>query len=207
MSGGAAFREGGGNRSAEQRTSDREERIMTIISTSLRRTLLALSLPTAAVALSVGVAAPASADTPFGTSGEIVQQLSDGQRDWTVPAGTTSVRLHLVGGSGADGGSGAGSPGGVGGHGGMVDETVPVKPGQTLSLMPGSAAGLTGAWTAFGDSHGGRGGHGDSEGNGGRGGSASWVTLDGRVVGMAGGGGGGGGGGAVYSYAGGAGGD
>ena len=172
-----------------------------------RRTLVALSLPTTLAAVILGSAGVAHADTPFGTPGEIVQQVSDGKLAWSVPTGVSSVHLHIVGGSGADGGSGAGSPGGRGGYGGFVDETVAVKPGQTLTLMPGSAASLGGAQTWFGDSYGGRGGHGDANGNGGRGGAASYVTLGNQVVGVAGGGGGGGGGGAVYSYNGGQGGD
>jgi hypothetical protein len=115
--------------------------------------------------------------------------------------------VHLVGGSGADGQPGAGSPGGQGGHGGIVDETIAVKPGQTLDLLPGSAASLGGAEHWYGDSVGGDGGLGDSNGNGGTGGAATWVTLDGQVIATAGGGGGGGGGGAIYTYKGGNGGD
>ena len=172
-----------------------------------RRTLVALTLPATAAAFFLGSAGVADAATPFGTPGQIVQQVSDGRLDWTVPAGVSSIHLHLVGGSGADGASGAGSPGGRGGYGGFVDEDVPVKPGQAVTLYPGSAAGLSGGQTYFGDTNGGRGGHGDSHGNGGRGGAASWATVDGRIIGIAGGGGGGGGGGAVYSYSGGQGGD
>ena len=178
---------------------------MTTIPTSLRRTLLALSLPTAAVALSIGVAAPASADTP--SSGEIVEHVGDPVAVWTVPSGTNTVHLHIVGASGAAGGGGAGSPGGQGGHGGIVDEDVPVKAGQTIQLMPGSTRNSNGEQTAYLESFGGIGGSGDLNGPGGRGGAASLATLDGHLVGIAAGGGGGGGGGAVYSYAGGNGGD
>ena len=175
--------------------------------TFVRRAVVALSVPATLVAAAIAGAAPASAALPFGTPHQLVQQASDGELNWTVPQGTTSVHVHLVGGSGADGAGGAGSPGGAGGHGGIVDETIAVKPGQDLDLLPGTAASLDGAEHSYGDAHGGRGGHGDLNGNGGRGGAATWVTLDNQVVGVAAGGGGGGGGGAVYSYAGGNGGD
>jgi hypothetical protein len=173
----------------------------------VRCAVAAISVPATLLAVALGSTAPASADTPFGTPHELVQHSSDGQLQWTVPAGTTSVHLQLVGGSGADGHSGAGSSGGRGGHGGIVDETIAVKPGQTLDLLAGSAASPGGAETWFGDADGGKGGLADSNGNGGSGGAATWVTLDGQVIGIAGGGGGGGGGGAIYTYAGGNGGD
>ncbi len=176
-------------------------------SSFVRRALVALSVPATLVAAAIGTTMPASADVPFGTPHQLVQQAADGELNWTVPQGTSSVHVHLVGGSGADGGTGAGSPGGTGGHGAIVDETIAVKAGQHLDLLPGTAAGPDGAEHSYGDAHGGRGGHGDLNGNGGRGGAATWVTLDGRVIGVAAGGGGGGGGGAVFSYAGGNGGD
>jgi hypothetical protein len=176
-------------------------------SSFVRRALVALSVPATLVVAAIGTTMPASADLPFGTPHQLLQQASDGELNWTVPQGTTTVHVHLVGGSGADGGTGAGSSGGTGGHGAIVDETIAVRPGQNLDLLPGTAASLDGVEHSYGDAHGGRGGHGDLNGNGGRGGAATWVTLDGQVVGVAAGGGGGGGGGAVFSYAGGNGGD
>ena len=173
----------------------------------VRRTVAAISVPTTLLAVALGSTAPANADTPFGTPHQIVQSSPDGELQWTVPTGTSSVHVHLVGGSGADGHTGAGSPGGQGGHGGIVDETIAVKAGQTLDLLPGSAASPGGAEHWFGDSSGGKGGLADSNGNGGSGGAATWVTLDGQVIAIAGGGGGGGGGGAIYTYKGGNGGD
>ena len=172
-----------------------------------RRTLVALALPTTVAGFFLGIAGPAAADTPFGTPGQVGRMAGEGYLDWIVPAGVTSLHVHLVGGSGADGGSGAGSPGGRGGFGGIVDETVAVKPGQAVILMPGSAASLNGDELASRDAFGGFGGPGDAHGHGGRGGAASWVIVNDRVVGIAGGGGGGGGGGAVYNYNGGQGGD
>src|SRR6476646_7714476 len=119
MVGDHRFRDSGDNRSAgaDQRTT--QERVMINKTAFVRRTVAAISVPTTLLAVALGSTAPASADTPFGTSHEIVQQSSDGELQWTVPTGTTSVHLHLVAGSGADGGSGAGSPGGQGGHGGI----------------------------------------------------------------------------------------
>src|SRR5690349_16088099 len=176
-------------------------------SSFVRRALVALSVPATLVAAAIGTTMPASADLPFGTPHQLVQQAADGELDWTVPQGTSAVHVHLVGGSGAEGGTGAGSAAGAGGHGGIVDETISVKPGQILDLLPGTAASPDGAEHSYGDAHGGRGGHGDLNGNGGRGGAATWATLDGHVIGVAAGGGGGGGGGAVFSYGGGKGGD
>ena len=92
-----------------------------------RRTLVALSLPTTVAAVILGSSVVADAATPFGTPGEIVQQVSDGLLAWSVPAGVSSVHLR----------------------GGFVDETVAVKPGQTLILMPGSAARLSGAQSYY----------------------------------------------------------
>ena len=92
-----------------------------------RRMLVALSLPTTVAAVILGSSGVADAATPFGTPGEIVQQVSDGLLAWSVPAGVSSVHLH----------------------GGFVDETVAVKPGQTLILMPGSAARLSGAQSYY----------------------------------------------------------
>ncbi len=172
-----------------------------------RRTLVALTLPATAAAFFLGSAGVADAATPFGTPGQVGRMAAEGYLDWVVPAGVTSLHVHLVGGSGADGGSGAGSPGGRGGYGGIVDETVAVQPGQAVILMPGGAAGLNGDENASRDAFGGFGGPGNANGHGGRGGAASWVIVNNKVVGIAGGGGGGGGGGAVYSYRGGQGGD
>ena len=172
-----------------------------------RRTLVALTLPATAAAFFLGSAGPADAATTFGTPGQVGRMATEGYLNWVVPAGVSSLHVHLVGGSGADGGSGAGSPGGRGGYGAIVDENVAVKPGQLVILMPGSAARLNGDEMSSRDAFGGYGGPGDSEGHGGRGGAASWVIVNDQVVGIAGGGGGGGGGGAIYSYKGGQGGD
>src|SRR2546423_575510 len=133
------FRDSCDNRSAgpDQRTT--RERVMIKKTAFVRRTVAAISVPTTLLTVALGSTAPASADTPSGTQGEIVQRASDSSREWTVPVGTNSVHLHIVGASGADGASGSGSPGGQGGHGGIVDETVAVKAGQSLQLLPGSA--------------------------------------------------------------------
>src|SRR4051794_18716636 len=189
------------------RVTENSESPMINTTAVARRTLAALTLPATAAAFFLGSAGVADAATSFGTPGQVGRMASEGYLDWVVPAGVTSLHVHLVGGSGADGASGAGSPGGRGGYGAIVDETVAVQPGQAVILMPGGAASLNGNENASRDAFGGFGGPGDTHGNGGRGGAASWVIVNNRVIGIAGGGGGGGGGGAVYNYNGGQGGD
>jgi hypothetical protein len=135
-------------------------------------------------------------------------QYSDGALDWIVPAGTDSVTITAVGGSGANGGRGFKDlPSAAGGHGAIVRAHVAVVPGELLSLLPGAASQgpAGGAGTAPGSRHGGTGATTTGQGgNGGGGGGATAVMRGTRTLVVAGGGGGAGGAGVDVGGAGGA---
>jgi hypothetical protein len=119
----------------------------------------------------------------------------------TVPAGVTAVTIAAIGGPGAPGTSdrdcatplsGAGDPASVTG-------TIPVTPGQTMTVSVGgraATAGCNGATTSAGGwgaaASGGDGYTNLSDGSSGGGGGATTVTLDGQPLVIAAGGGGGG---------------
>lgn len=107
-----------------------------------------------------------------------------GSRNWTVPAGVTSVTVHVVGGGGGGGTAQEvlnGGAGGGGGSGGYGASTFSVTPGDNLGINVGGGGG--GGQTS------GRG----SVANGGGGGSSN-ITRNGAVMAYGNGGGGGGGG-------------
>ncbi len=103
-------------------------------------------------------------------------------RNYTVPAGTTTLAVRVAGAKGGD------ADGGDGGAGAVVSATVQVRPGQQLQIHLGCGQdGFTSA---------GSGGDGKSFcGDGERGGGSSGLTTESVKLIQAGGGGGGGGGG------------
>jgi len=133
-----------------------------------------------------------------------------GNFNWTVPFGTHSVTVNLLGGGGGGGGndSDAGSSG-IGGC--RVVATIVVIPGEvfTLNIGGGGAAGISGSQghnvaggtSSYGFNGGAGGGAGfrGTSGSGGGGGAATVMLYNGTPVLVAGGGGGGGGGGNVGS--------
>jgi hypothetical protein len=104
-------------------------------------------------------------------------------QSWTVPAGVNSATFTLSGGSGADYDPGYG---GLGGNGARVTATLPVVPGESLSIYVGGEG-------LFGSVSGRFGGGGAGNGNGAGGGGATDVrrgtSLADRLL-VAGGGGG-----------------
>jgi hypothetical protein len=124
---------------------------------------------------------------------------SPNYQTFSVPAGVNSVRVDLIGGSGATGQGSFG--GGAGGSGGELTGDLAVTPGSTLYVFVGGAGQPDGGM-GFGDpyhSHydGGSGGNAGysifGAGNGGGGGGASSIANGSGIVALAGGGGGGGG--------------
>ncbi|MFI5429990.1 Ig-like domain-containing protein [Aeromicrobium sp. UC242_57] len=154
------------------------------------------------IAIAPQAAHAASGSATFQTSGGLNQQ-------WVVPTDVTSLKIAV---KGAAGGAG-GLEGGSGGRGASGTVTVPVTPGQTITVNLGkrggdadsdinTGAGLGGTSAALGK--GGNGGTGgNNAGAGGGGGGATEVLLDGDhvVTAGAGGGGGGTGGGLIGSQA------
>ncbi len=133
-----------------------------------------------------------------------------GYQYFTVPNGTYTLRMTVAGGAGANGQGTNG--GGAGGSGGQVTGTVPVTPGQVLTLWVGEGGASFGSGGRGNPSNdnwrGGSGGAfgGGASGNGGGGGAASYVYLGGDVTLVGAGGGGGGGSGCIAGYGGGSGG-
>lgn len=118
---------------------------------------------------------------------------SPGQYEWTAPNGVESIQVTLNGAGGGNGGYEGGAPG----AGGSVTATIPVSPGDTLTIWV-AESGDDGAYT---DALGGTGQHvgGDSiyNGNtansgGGGGGSTSVLDTNDNILAIADGGGGGG---------------
>jgi len=131
----------------------------------------------------------------------------------TIPAGTTSIDVHLWGGAGGGGGSDAGGPGGTGAAGHYVTETgITISSsdiGKTLEVAVGGggASGSSGGGapggtngksiTGYSGGTGGNAGPVPYSGAGGGGGGATLVRIDGTDIAVAGGGGGGAGAGKV----------
>lgn len=141
--------------------------------------------------------------------------FASGYQTWTVPPGVTTVAISVVGGAGGDGAVVDSTCSGSNyGAAGWVTGTVPVTPGQVLSLWVGGGGHLSGAGGAgtpdqtWAGGAGGAAGFGftatGGAGNGGGGGGASvvWRSTargDDDILLVGGGGGGGGGEGpAVY---------
>jgi len=127
---------------------------------------------------------------------------------WSVPAGVPSAAFDVDGGAGGAGGVTSGGPAAAGGLGSEVQETLPLTPGQAVTVsVAGAGDDATGGGTGgFGDG----GGGGTVAPGGGGGGGVSSVSLGGEPELIGGGGGGGGGDGlpaaSVFGGAGGAGG-
>ncbi len=172
---------------------------------------VAAMVVTGLVAASLAVAAPVAAaplsQASFGFTG--------GYQSWTVPTGVHFASFSVVGGAGGDGAVvDSTCTADNAGAGGWVEGTVPVTPGQTLSVWVGDGGHLTGAGGTgtpdglFAGGAGGAAGVGltvtGGGGNGGGGGAASavWSTTargDSALLLVGGGGGAGGGEGpAVY---------
>jgi hypothetical protein len=181
------------------------------------------------VVLSLAVSAPASAAAPVVRTYTFPGYFS-APKVFAVPAGVTSLKLAVQGGSGGAGHSG-GAVGGNGGPGALITGTVAVSPGEGLVIDVGGGgggAGDTNAGCVFGlpsgfsqgGDHGGSpseqffgadGGAGDLCGGGGGGGGGGGSSVYGQTPGtptivVAGGGGGGGGSGGIVTYNGGTGG-
>ena len=122
----------------------------------------------------------------------------------TIPAGTTSIDVHLWGGAGGGGGSDAGGPGGTGAAGHYVTATsidMTSRIGQTITVAVGGggAGGSSGGGAAGGTNgksiagySGGEGGNAGPtpySGSGGGGGGATAVLINGEQIAVAGGGG------------------
>ena len=123
----------------------------------------------------------------------------------TIPAGTTSIDVHLWGGAGGGGGSDSGGPGGVGASGHYVLKTAlaisGAQIGTTLEVAVGgggagggSGGGAPGgsngkSKTGFSGGRGGNAGPRPYSGAGGGAGGATVVVIDGTAVAVAGGGG------------------
>lgn len=132
--------------------------------------------------LAAGFAAPmAVAGTPTSAT---VSYRTPGSYTYSVPAGVNSLQLSAAG---AGGHKAHGHYTALGGAGTLVQGTLPVTPGQSITIMVGGSDG-TGGW--------GTGGHGRVGDNGGQkggnGGSASAVVAGGNQI-VAGAGGGAGG--------------
>lgn len=102
---------------------------------------------------------------------------SPGSSSYAVPSGVTSLCIVATGAGG--GGGGNATPGALGGHGAQVTATIPVTPGDTLTINVGSG-----------------GGAGTNTGGGGAGGGGGGLTsvYNGATAQIIAGGGGGGGG-------------
>jgi hypothetical protein len=125
----------------------------------------------------------------------------------TIPAGTTSIDVHLWGGAGGGGGSDAGGPGGTGAAGHYVtSSSIAISSGQIgttleIAVGGGGAGGSSGGGapggtngkskTAYSGGEGGNAGPNPYSGSGGGGGGATLVRIDGTDIAVAGGGGGG----------------
>ena len=125
----------------------------------------------------------------------------------TVPAGTTSIDVHLWGGAGGGGSSDAGGPGGTGAAGHYVtSSTISISSGQIgttleVAVGGGGAGGSSGGGapggtngkskTGYSGGEGGNAGPQPYSGSGGGGGGATSVLIDSTAIAVAGGGGGG----------------
>lgn len=125
----------------------------------------------------------------------------------TIPAGTTSIDVHLWGGAGGGGGSDAGGPGGTGAAGHYVtSSSIAISSGQIgttleIAVGGGGAGGSSGGGapggangkgkTQFSGGQGGDAGPQPYSGSGGGGGGATTLFINGTAIAVAGGGGGG----------------
>ena len=123
----------------------------------------------------------------------------------TIPAGTTSIDVHLWAGAGGGGGGDRGGPGGTGAAGHYVTATSiaisSAQIGQTITVaVGGGGAGGSGGGNAPGGTNGksitgysggqgGNSGPSGSSGSGGGGGGATVVSINGQEIAVAGGGG------------------
>ena len=122
------------------------------------------------------VATPATPDAAAGSA----SFTTPGLTTWTVPAGVSSLQVDARGSAGSGGASG-----GSGGSGGGVVATVPVKAGETLTIVVGGTDGTNGGGSAPAGYNGGTGGTGGGATDVREGGN----QLSNRVI-VAGGGGG-----------------
>ena len=99
---------------------------------------------------------------------------------WVVPYGVNQITIKVWGGGGGSGGGGGNAVGGAGGGGGFVQDTISVTPGESLTVVVGSAGGAGQHDGSFAD------------GSGGGGGGHSAFKRNGTYLLIAGGGGGGG---------------
>src|SRR4051794_2605078 len=157
--------------------------------TSFRLVIATLVIASGLALVSVAAGPVAPADALPGSF--VVDPASP--QSFTVPDYVRQIKVMARGGSGEDGlGSAGPGHGGDGGFGGVVNTTLQVTPGDVLRLAAGGAGGHP-EWGVPGFSGGGR-GPGESDGaDGGHGGSASAVWVNGVLTIVAGGGGGGGG--------------
>lgn len=170
-----------------------------------------LSLPVATSAN--GVAAAGGYIYSVGGRSFLGQAFNtQGTETFTVPAGVTSISAKVWGGGGGGGAGGSTGTGGAGGGGGYITATVPVTPGETLTIYVGGG-GSGGSNVANTGSGGGGGGYSSIyrgstpliiTGGGGGGGGSRIATIGG--AGGAGGGTSGIAGSAVYTNNGGGGG-
>ena len=179
---------------------------------SAGRLAATLAVPAALVAAALATAGSASAATTqpgtVGVPHHAEWSYDVGAAQWAVPANTHAITLTVIGASGANGKSGSGAAtAGAAGHGGVVRETIPVVPGQLLTIYPGGSPMSHDFVNAWGGAPGGGADTVDLLQGGGRGGDATVVWLGSGRVAVAGGGGGGGGGRVIGGYDGGAGGD
>jgi hypothetical protein len=143
-----------------------------------RRALLRRIGVAAAIPLVTSIVAP----TPLAAqSGSTVQfNITGAPQSFTVPAGITSLQVDLLGGSGA----GEATTSFTAGPAGRVQATLPVTPGETLTIMVGTPGGNGGAGGFNGGGAGANGGFG--------GGGASDIRRSSTRLIVAGGGGAGG---------------
>jgi hypothetical protein len=169
-----------------------------------RRRTVGIALAVGLLAAALGVVVPSAP-----TGAETITQsfsYSASAQTWTVPSGVSSLTVTLTGGQGGlGGGDSQGSPT-PGGYRGVVTGTIPVTPGQVISIgvgggggtgvsSRGSAAGGAAGQNPFDGydgSAGGIAGPAGSSGGGGGGGAATVVRIDGTDI-VAGGAGGNGG--------------
>jgi len=147
----------------------------------IRPTVAALAATAAAAAAAAAPAGAAEVQIPFAYDGAA--------QSWTVPTGVTEATFTLIGGAGGD----AGVLGPVGGFGAQVRATLPVTPGETLTLVVGGQGASSGAPAWDG---GAAGANGDAPAAGAGGGATAVLSSTGAALLVAGGGGGAGGPGA-----------
>jgi uncharacterized protein (TIGR02145 family) len=133
---------------------------------------------------------------PNCTTTKAIFDYTGSNQTFTVPnCGVTSIKVKTWG---AGGGSGDNSSGGNGGGGAYVTGTIPVTPGQQLTIIVGQggargAVNTTGGYSMSAAFGGGGRGRDEDRGGGGGGGRSAIRLTDGTEVATAAGGGGGGG--------------